>query len=69
VVLYVGSSQHLWNGPTYKDKWELISSEFKGIFDYMLRTIHNENDWTLNIQDKVALHLPHNFDHGMYDMI
>jgi hypothetical protein len=35
----------------------------------MLRTIHDENYWTLNIQDKVALHLPNNFGHGMYDMI
>lgn len=65
----VGSFQHLWNGPTYKDKWKSISGELKIVFDHMLGTIHNENDWTLNIQDKVPLHLPHNFGHRMYDMI
>jgi hypothetical protein len=65
----VGSFQHLWNGPTYNDKWESIPHEFKRLFDYLLGTIHNENDWTLNIRDTVALHSPHSSGHGMYDMI
>jgi len=37
--------------------------------DYMVGTNHNENYWSLNLQEKRASHLPCNFGHGVFDMI
>jgi len=35
----------------------------------MVGTNHNENYWSLNLQEKRASHLPCNFGHGVFDMI
>jgi hypothetical protein len=35
MVMKEGCSEHLRNGPTCKDKWSSIASDFKKIFDFM----------------------------------
>lgn len=35
----------------------------------MLGIVHNQNYLSFSLQEKGAIHLPHNFGHGMYDMI
>jgi hypothetical protein len=30
---------------------------------------HNEDYWSLNLQEKRASHLPRNFGHGVFNMI
>jgi len=54
---------------TCKDKWWSIYDHFKKKIDCMVGTSHNENYWSLNLQEKRASHLPCNFGHGVYDMI
>jgi len=47
------------NGPTYKNKWGITNNDFKWIFGYMVRKKHNEEDWAMNVEDRMRLHLPH----------
>jgi len=35
----------------------------------MVGTGHNEDYWSLSFRKKRTSHLPHNFGHGVYDMI
>jgi hypothetical protein len=35
----------------------------------MLGIVHNKKYLSLSLQEKGAIHLPHNFGHGMYDMV
>jgi hypothetical protein len=43
-MMNVGYSSHMKNGPTCKDKWGTINNDFKWIFGYMARNMHNEED-------------------------
>ncbi len=47
----------------------MILGKFKKIYDYMVRTEHNEKYWSMTIVDMVDFNLPKNFDQGMYEMI
>jgi hypothetical protein len=54
-----GYSSQMRNGPTYKNKWGITNNDFKWIFGYMVRKKHNEEDWAMNVEDRMRLHLPH----------
>jgi hypothetical protein len=60
---------HHKSSPLCKDKWGVILGKFKKIYDYMVRTEHNEKYWSMTIVDMVDFNLPKNFDQGMYEMI
>jgi hypothetical protein len=38
-------------------------------FNYMLKTIHNEDYWAMNLQGKATFHLPQLFNKNSYDVI
>jgi hypothetical protein len=52
-----------------KDKWRTFFGEFKKKFNYMLKTIHNEDYWAMNLQGKATFHLPQLFNEYSYDVI
>jgi hypothetical protein len=43
--------------------------KFKKKFNYMLKTIHNEDYWAMNLQGKATFHLLHLFNKNSYDAI
>jgi hypothetical protein len=63
-MMKVGYSSHMRNGPTCKDKWGTINNDFKWIFGYMARKRHNEENWAMNVEDRMRLHLSHEFSRG-----
>jgi hypothetical protein len=63
-MMKVGYSLHMKNGPTCKDKWGIINNDFKWIFGYMPRKKHNEKNWAMNVEDRMRLHLSHQFSQG-----
>jgi hypothetical protein len=44
--------EHVKNGPACKDKWNMISSDFKKIFDFMAGIGQNQDDWAMNVKKK-----------------
>jgi hypothetical protein len=66
-MMKVGYSLHMRNGPTCKDKWGIVNNDFKWIFGYMARKKHNEEYSTMNVEDRMRLHLPHQF--GRHNML
>ncbi len=68
-IMKVGCSSHVPNDPTCKEKWSMISSNFKKIFDFMMGTRQNQNYWAMNAQEKNKVQLPHDFRKGVYEMI
>jgi hypothetical protein len=59
--------EHTKKRPACKDKWGIISGDFKKVFSYMLQTTHNQNYWTLSPQEKVTFHLPKKVPKNFYD--
>jgi hypothetical protein len=57
IVMVAGHYQHTRNGPLCKDKWGLLTGDFKKIVNYMLGISHNQEYWSLTSQGKVAFHL------------
>jgi hypothetical protein len=47
-IMKVGCSSHVLNDPTCKDKWTMISSNFKKIFNFMIGTGQNQDYWAMN---------------------
>ncbi len=68
-MMKVGCSSHVPNDPACKDKWSMISSNFKKIFDLMTGTRQNQDYWAMNAQEKNKVQLSCNFKRGMYEMI
>ena len=60
---------HLRNGPTCKEKWKAIFSDFKRINDYHKGTWHNEEYWDVSLQDRGQWNCPRQFSHEVYEMI
>jgi len=54
-------SQHIRNDIACKDKWGLIIGVFKKVVDYMSRTSHNQEYWTLSPQEKNCFPYTMNF--------
>jgi hypothetical protein len=50
------------NDPIYKDKWGAIFGKLKKISNHMSIIGYNENYWAMNPQDKIAHHLPKQFN-------
>jgi hypothetical protein len=44
------------NWLTCNNKWGTNFWEVQKIFNHMFGTMQNENDWLMNLQDKVGLH-------------
>jgi hypothetical protein len=42
-IMKVGCSSHVLNDPACKDKWSMILSDFKNIFDFMTSTRQNQD--------------------------
>jgi hypothetical protein len=49
VIVKVGCLKHVKNGPTCKDKWNTISSNFKNIFNFMVGTGQNQDYWAMSV--------------------
>lgn len=61
--------QHMRINQMCKDKWGTFFGKFKKKFNYMLKTIHNEDYWAMNLQGKATFHLLHLFNKNSYDAI
>ncbi len=48
----VSCSMHVKNGLACKDKWNMIASDFKKIFDFMVCIRQNQDYWAMNIQER-----------------
>ncbi len=68
-VMASGFSHHVRNGPTCKDKWKIIYSDYCKVKDYMYTTGVNAYYWALLVQDRIALDLPHQFVREVYQII
>lgn len=66
VIMNVGCSKHVKNGPTCKDKWSTISSNFKKLFNFMVSTGQNQDYWAMSAQKKNNVQLPCNFERGIF---
>jgi hypothetical protein len=44
LVMNAGCSTHVKNGPTCKDKWNMITSDFKKIFDLVVGIGQNQEN-------------------------
>jgi hypothetical protein len=66
VIMKVGCSKHVNNGPTSKDKWNMISSNFKKIFNFMVGTKQNQDYWAMSAQKKNNVQLPYNFERSIF---
>jgi hypothetical protein len=60
---------HVRNGLACKDKWSMIASDFKKIFDFMVRIGQNQDYWAMNIQEKNNAWFFCNFRRSLYKMI
>jgi hypothetical protein len=64
-----GFSHHVRNGPTCKDKWIIIYSDYCKVKDYMYTTGVNAYYGALSVQDRIALDLPHQYVREVYQII
>ncbi len=62
LVMNAGCSTHVKNGPTCKDKWNMITSDFKKIFDLVVGIGQNQENQAMIIQENNNKQLPHNFE-------
>jgi hypothetical protein len=65
----VGCSTHVRNSLACKDKWSMIASNFKNIFDFMVHIGQNQDYWAMNIEERNNARLFYNFGQGLYKMI
>ncbi len=66
IIMKVGCLEHVKNGPTCKDKWSTISSNFKKIFNFMVGIGQNQDYWAMNAQKRNNVQLLCNFDRGIF---
>jgi hypothetical protein len=66
IIMKVGCSEHVKNGPTCKDKWSTISSNFKNIFNFMVGIGQNQDYWAMSAQERNNVQLPCNFKRGIF---
>ncbi len=46
-VMEASYSEHMRNGPAFKDKWHTIASDFKKTYNFMACTGNNQDYWTM----------------------
>ncbi len=71
-IMNVDCLKHVRNIPTCTNKsCNSIASNFKKIYDYMVRNIGQNQDYYIymNMQDKANVQPPHNFGQGLYEII
>jgi hypothetical protein len=49
IIMNVGCSTHVKNNLASKDKWNMIASNFKKIFDFMVRIGQNQDYYAMDI--------------------
>lgn len=66
IIMKVGCTKHVKNGPTCKDKWSTISSNFKNIFNFMVGIGQNQDYRAMSAQERNHVQLPCNFGRGIF---
>jgi hypothetical protein len=61
MVMKEGCSEHVRSGPTCKDKWSSIASDFKKTFDFMASIRQNQKYWAVSTQEINNIQFFYNF--------